>query len=370
MIVGLPKEIKNQESRAGLTPACAAAYAAAGNTVLFEKGAGAGAGFSDDEYIKAGARPLESAKEVWERAEMIVKVKEPVESEYRYLRENLLVYTYFHLAADKPLTGALLASKVKAVAYETITGADGGLPCLTPMSYIAGRMSVIEGAKYLQKTFGGRGVLLAGIPGVERGTVVVLGGGTAGTEAARMALGLGADVTVFDINFKRLAYLDDIFSGRIKTLASKTDRIAAAVVDADVVIGAVLIPGAKAPTLINKADLARMKKGSVLVDIAVDQGGCFETTRPTTHENPVFTEDGIVHYCVANMPGAVARTSTMALTNATLSGGLELAGKGLGKAAAENVHLANGVNTYNGACTCKGVAEAFNLPYVPLGELI
>ncbi|MDR2553317.1 MAG: alanine dehydrogenase [Treponema sp.] len=370
MIIGLPKEIKNQESRVGLTPACVAAYTAAGHAVLFEKDAGTGAGFSNDEYIKAGANPLESAKEVWERAEMIVKVKEPVESEYRYLRENLLVYTYLHLAADKPLTSALLASKVKAVAYETITGAAGGLPCLTPMSYIAGRMSVIEGSKYLQKTFGGRGVLLAGIPGVERGAVVVLGGGTAGTEAARMALGLGADVTVFDINFKRLAYLDDIFGGRIKTLASRADRITAALKSADVVIGAVLVPGAKAPQLIKKADLTLMKKGSVLVDIAVDQGGCFETTKPTTHENPVFIEDGIVHYCVANMPGAVARTSTLALTNATLSGGLELAAKGLEKAAAENVHLANGVNTCNGACTCKGVAEAFGLPYVPLEDLL
>jgi alanine dehydrogenase len=370
MIVGLPKEIKNQESRVGLTPGCAAAYIAAGHTLLFEKDAGAGSGFSDDEYIKAGAKPLPTAKEVWDGAEMIVKVKEPVESEYPYLRDNLLVYTYFHLAADKPLTDALLAKKVKAVAYETITDAAGGLPCLTPMSYIAGRMAVIEGSKYLQKTFGGKGVLLAGIPGVEKGKVVVLGGGIVGTEAARMALGLGADVTIFDINFRRLAYLDDIFGGRLKTLASKAESIAAAIAEADVVVGAVLIPGAKAPKLVKKADLKLMKKGSVLVDVAVDQGGCFETTRPTTHEKPVFIEDDIVHYCVANMPGAVARTSTLALTNATLAGGLELAKKGLEKAAADNVHLANGVNTYGGKCTFKGVAEAFGLSYVPLKELI
>ncbi|MDR0600363.1 MAG: alanine dehydrogenase [Treponema sp.] len=370
MIIGLPKEIKNQESRVGLTPGCAAAYTGAGHRVLFEKDAGAGAGFPDDDYIKAGAERRASARDVWEAAEMIVKVKEPVEAEYRYLRENLLVYTYLHLAADKPLTDALLANKVKAVAYETITDPAGGLPCLTPMSYIAGRMAVIEGSKYLQKTFGGRGVLLAGIPGVEKGKVAVLGGGVVGTEAARMALGLGAEVTIFDINFKRLAYLDDIFGGRLKTLASKPESVAAALAEADVVVGAVLIPGAKAPRLVRRADLTLMKPGSVLVDVAVDQGGCFETTRPTTHENPVFIEEGIVHYCVANMPGAVARTSTLALTNATLAGGLELAAKGLERAAADNVHLARGVNTYGGACTLQGVADAFGLPYVPVRELI
>ena len=370
MIIGLPKEIKNQESRVGLTPGCVAAYVAAGNTVLFEKGAGTGSGFSDDEYIKAGAKPLATAKEVWEGAEMIVKVKEQVESEYKYLRENLLVYTYFHLAADKPLTDVLLAKKVKSVAYETITDPAGGLPCLVPMSYIAGRMSVIEGSKYLQKTFGGNGVLLAGIPGVEKGKVVVLGAGVVGTEAVRMAIGLGADVTVFDINFKRLAYLDDIFGGALHTMSSKAESVAAAIAGADLVVGAVLIPGAKAPKLVKKADLKLMKKGSVLVDVAVDQGGCFETTRATTHENPVFIEDDIVHYCVANMPGAVARSSTLALTNATLSYGLTLAKKGLEKAAAENVHLANGVNTYGGKCTFEGVAEAFGLAYVPIKELI
>jgi alanine dehydrogenase len=370
MIIGLPREIKNQESRVGLTPACVAAYTAAGHTLLVEAGAGSGSGFSDDEYIKAGARILPSAKEVWEDSEMIVKVKEPVESEYKYFRDNLLIYTYFHLAADKPLTEALLAKRITAVAYETITDAQGGLPCLVPMSYIAGRMSVTEGAKYLQTTFGGRGVLLAGIPGVEKGKVVVLGGGVVGTEAVRIAVGLGADVTVIDVNQRRLAFLDDSFKGRIHTLLSKAETIRNAISGADLVIGAVLIPGKKAPKLVKKTDLKLMKKGSVLVDVAVDQGGCFETTRATTHENPVFIEAGIVHYCVANMPGAVARTSTLALTNATLSGGLELAGKGFERAAGENEHLRNGVNTYKGKCTYAGVAETFGIQYVPVKDLL
>jgi alanine dehydrogenase len=370
MVIGLPKEIKKQESRAGLTPGCAAAYIAAGHKVLFESGAGEGSGFPDNEYEEAGAQAFASAKDVWERAGMIVKVKEPVESEYKYLRENLLLYTYLHLAADKPLTDALLGAKVKAVAYETISDASGGLPCLTPMSCIAGRMAVTEGAKYLQTTFGGRGVLLAGAPGVEKGKVVVLGGGTAGTEAVRIAAGIGADITVLDVNLKRLAWLEDIFGSRIHTRVSTRETIKKSIAEADLVIGAVLLPGKKTPRLIKEGDLKIMKRGSVLVDIAVDQGGCFETTRATTHENPIFVKEGIVHYCVANMPGAVARTATLALTNATLSGGLEIAGKGLEKAAAGNEYLRSGVNAYGGYCTFAGVAEAFGIPCVPVMELI
>jgi alanine dehydrogenase len=370
MIIGLPKEVKNQESRVGLTPACVAAYTTAGHTVLFEQGAGMSSGFFDEEYVKSGGQPLGSAREVWEGAEMIVKVKEPVESEYRYLRQNLLIYTYFHLAADRSLTNALLAAKVKAIAYETITDASGGLPCLTPMSCIAGRMSVTEGSKYLQTTFGGRGILLAGVPGVEKGKVAILGGGIVGTEAARIAIGLGAEVTVLDVNLKRLAYLEDIFGGRLRTLISTADTVARAIAEADIIVGAVLIPGKKTPRLVKKTDLAMMKPGAVMVDVAVDQGGCFETTRATTHENPVFIEGGIVHYCVANMPGAVARTSTLALTNATLSGGLEIAGKGLESAITRDKHLRNGVNTYDGNCTCAGVAEAFDIPYTPVQDLL
>jgi alanine dehydrogenase len=335
--------------------------------VLFEAGAGEGSGFSDKEYEEAGARALVPAEDVWERAGMIVKVKEPIESEYKYLRENLILYTYLHLAADRPLTDALLKAKVKALAYETISDASGGLPCLTPMSCIAGRMAVTEGAKYLQTTFRGRGVLLAG---VEKGKVVVLGGGVAGTEAVRMAAGIGADVTVFDINIKRLTWLEDIFGGRIHTRVSTREEIKKSIAGADLVIGAVLLPGKKTPRLIKEEDLKIMKKGSVLVDIAVDQGGCFETTRATTHENPIFIKEGIVHYCVANMPGAVARTSTLALTNATLSRGLEIAGKGFEQAAAGNEYLRSGVNTYGGYCTCAGVAEAFGIPCVSVMELI
>jgi alanine dehydrogenase len=370
MNIGLVKEIKNQEFRVGLTPSCAAAYTAAGHKVCVEAGAGEGSGFTDGEYRDAGAGILPSAKEVWESSQMIIKVKEPVESEYQYLRDDLVVYTYFHLAANRPLTEALLKAKTKAVAYETITDSGGALPCLAPMSEIAGRMSVTEGAKYLEKTFGGRGVLLAGVPGVERGKVVILGGGTVGTEACRIAVGIGADVTVIDINLKRLAFLDDRVGNRIQTLYSKPETIKAAIAEADLVIGAVLLPGKKAPQLIKKADLPLMKKGCVLVDVAVDQGGCFETTRATTHEHPVFIEDNIVHYCVANMPGAVARTSTLALTNATLSPGLAIAENGVKRIIELNEHIRNGLNTCNGHCTCRGVAEAFDIPYVPALEAV
>jgi alanine dehydrogenase len=370
VIIGLVKEIKSQESRAGLTPGCAAAYTAAGHRVIVESGAGEGSGFSDGEYKKTGAEIKTRAKEVWEAAQMIVKVKEPVPREYQFLREDLILYTYLHLAADKSLTDALIAAKTKAVAYETIADENHGLPCLTPMSGIAGRMSVAEGAKYLETTYGGRGVLLAGVPGVEKGRVVILGGGTVGTEACKIAVGLGADVTVFDINIRRLAYIDDRFGSSIHTMYSKKENVQAAVSEADLVVGAVLIPGKKAPRLLTRADLSLMKRGSVLVDVAVDQGGCFETTRPTTHQDPVFIEEGVLHYCVANMPGAVARTSTLALTNATLTPGLEIANHGLEWVIAHDEYLRNGINTYNGQCTFQGVAETFGIPYVPAAELI
>jgi alanine dehydrogenase len=370
VIVGLVKEIKNQEMRVGLTPSGTAAYVAAGHRVLVETRAGEGSGFIDEEYQSAGGRIVPSAQEVWDAAGMIVKVKEPIETEYKYLKENQIVYTYLHLAADKPLTDALLKAKTQAVAYETITDASGGLPCLSPMSIIAGRMAVAEGAKYLETTFGGRGVLLAGVPGVEQGRVVIIGAGTVGMEACKIAVGLGAQVTIIDINLKRLAYLDDIFGNRIQTLYSTPANIKTAIAGADIVVGAVLIPGKKAPHLVKKADLSLMKKGSVLVDVAVDQGGCFETTRATTHQEPTFIDRGVVHYCVANMPGAVARTSTLALTNTTLAPGLKIASLGLAAAIKADEHLRNGLNTCGGFCTCPGVAETFDIPYVPALETI
>jgi alanine dehydrogenase len=369
MNIGLVKEIKTQESRVGLTPNGVASYKAAGHRVLVETHAGEGSGFSDDEYKAAGGEIVDSAKAVWDASQMIVKVKEPVAREYPFLRGDLILYTYLHLAADKPLTDALLAAGTRSVAYETITDDFNGLPCLTPMSQIAGRMAVAEGAKYLETTYGGRGMLLAGVPGVEKGRVVILGAGTVGTEACKIAVGLGADVTIMDINLRRLAALDDLFGSRIHTLYSTPENIRVSIAEADVVVGAVLIPGRKAPHLVTRADLGLMKKGSVLVDVAVDQGGCFETTRATTHEDPVFIEDGVVHYCVANMPGAVARTSTIALANATLTPGLKIANKGLEWVIANDRNLANGVNTYKGHCTFAGVAEAFGIPYVPVTEL-
>ncbi|MCI8914849.1 MAG: alanine dehydrogenase [Lawsonibacter sp.] len=369
MIIGLPKEIKNNEFRVGLTPGAVGAYVQAGNTVLVEQGAGLGSGFTDQEYVEAGAQIEASAAEVWAKAGMVVKVKEPIECEYKYFREGLLLYTYLHLAADEPLTRALLDAKVTAVAYETIVGREGGLPCLAPMSEIAGRMAVQEGAKYLEKTYGGRGVLLAGVPGVEKGNVVILGGGNVGTNACKIAVGMGANVTVLDVNLRRLAYLDDIFDKRITTLYSSRDNIQKAVAQADLVVGAVLLPGRAAPKLLRKEDLPLMKPGAVVVDVAVDQGGCVETTHATTHDDPVFIVDGVVHYCVANMPGAVARTSTLALGNATLSYGLELAAKGVA-ACKEDKGLLAGLNCYDGKCTFPGVAEALKLEYSDPAALI
>ncbi|WMJ82679.1 alanine dehydrogenase [Oscillospiraceae bacterium LTW-04] len=370
MIIGIVKEIKNNEFRVGLTPGGVAAFVETGNRVLVEQGAGLGSGFTDKEYLAAGAQIEDQAESVWNSSEMIIKVKEPIETEYKYFREGLVLYTYLHLAADAPLTSALLKAKVKAVAYETIIGREGGLPCLAPMSEIAGRMSVQEGAKYLEKTFGGRGVLLAGVPGVERGNVVILGGGNVGTNACKIAVGMGANVTILDVSARRLAYLDDIFPRQITTLYSSRDNICRCLEHADLVVGAVLLPGRAAPKLVLREDLKRMKPGAVIVDVAVDQGGCVETSHPTTHNDPVFTVDGVVHYCVANMPGAVSRTSTQALVNATLPYGLALAAKGVEKACQDDHGLMSGLNCYDGKCCFAGVAEALGLEYTAADTLL
>ncbi len=370
MIVGVVKEIKNNEFRVGLTPDDVRAYKDAGHTVLIEAGAGEGSSFADEEYAAAGAELIESAADVWTKSEMIVKVKEPIESEYQYLRKDLLLYTYLHLAADKPLTDALLASGTNSIAYETITGPRGGLPCLIPMSQIAGRMSVQEGAKYLEKTYGGRGVLLAGVPGVQKANVVILGGGGVGTNACKIAVGLGANVTILDISAERLAYLDDIFGSRIQTLYSSRANVLASIKKADLVIGAVLLPGRKTPNLVLEEDLKLMKKGAVIVDVAIDQGGCIETSHATTHDDPVFIKEGIVHYCVANMPGALSRTSTLALCSTTLHHGLALANKGFEQAVKDDPCLAAGAQTYQGKITFPGVAEAFNMEYFPIETLV
>lgn len=369
MKIGLPKEIKNNEFRVGLTPGAVSAYVQAGHTVLVETGAGVGAGFPDEEYVAAGAVIVPDAKTAWD-AEMVVKVKEPIACEYQYFRKGMLLYTYLHLAADAPLTKALMDAEVTAVAYETIVGRNGGLPCLAPMSEIAGRMAAQEGAKYLEKTYGGRGVLLAGVPGVPRGNVVILGGGTVGTNAAKIAIGMGANVTIVDVSTRRLAYLDDIFPRQVTTLFSTRANIQKALKDADLVIGAVLLPGRSTPKLVQKEDLKLMKPGSVIVDVAVDQGGCVETTHATTHADPIYEVDGVIHYCVANMPGAVARTSTRALVNSTLPMGLKLANLGAEAALAEDKGLMEGLNCYAGKCTYPGVAEALGLEYVDPTTLI
>ena len=370
MIIGLPKEIKNYEFRVGLIPSNVSDYVAAGHTVLVEQGAGIGSGFADQEYVDAGAKILENAADVWKQADMIVKVKEPLECEYQYFREGLIIYTYLHLADNKPLTDAMLEKKVKGIAYETIVGRTGNLPCLAPMSHIAGRLSIQEGAKYLEKTFGGRGVLLAGVPGVACGNVVVLGGGNVGANACKMAVGMGANVTVLDLNLARLEYLDDIFQKQITTLYASRGNVLEAIKQADLVVGAVLVPGAVAPKLIRKEDLKLMKKGAVIVDVAIDQGGNAETSHATTHDNPIYEVDGIIHYCVANMPGAVSRTSTQALANATLPYGLKIANKGVEDACKEDKGLLAGLNCYDGKCTFAGVAEAFGLEYVDPSTLL
>lgn len=369
MKIGCIKEIKNNEFRVGLTPDNVRSYVSAGHHVYMEKGAGVGSGFLDTEYVDAGASLIDNAADVWHLVDMMIKVKEPLESEYPFFHEGLILYTYFHLAADKAQVDALLKGKVKAVAYETIQEADGSLPCLAPMSQIAGRLSIQEGAKYLEKKFGGEGILLAGVPGTPKANVVILGGGTVGMNACKIAVGMGANVTILDVNLKRLEQLDNIFGAHIQTLYSSDSNIEKVVKDADLVIGSVLIPGAYTPKLFKRKYLSEMKYGAVFVDVAIDQGGCGESSHVTTHDEPVYVDHGIVHYCVGNMPGAVPRTSTIALTNATLKYGLEIANKGLEKAS-ENNAIKMGVNCYLGELTNKNVAEAHGYMYVELDKLI
>lgn len=370
MTVGIPKEIKKKEYRVGCTPAGAKAYAAAGHTVVVEQNAGVEAGFDDKEYENAGAQILGSAREIFERAEMICKVKEPQPEEYDLFRDGQILYTFLHLAADRTLTEELVKRGVKGVAYETMETDTGALPLLRPMSEIAGRMSIQEGAKFLERPTGGRGVLLGGVPGTEKGKVAILGGGVVGTNAAKMAVGLGAQVTVLDVNMDRLEYLDDIFSGRITTLYSSKAHLEHVVEESDLIVGAVLIHGAKAPHLITRKQLKDMKRGSVIVDVAVDQGGCIETTKPTTHDEPIYVVDDVVHYCVANMPGAVSRTSTLALNTATLPYGLKIAEHGLEAACQMDPVIARGVNTYGGKLTYEAVAEAFGMSYTSVDTVI
>ncbi len=370
MKIGLPKEIKDNEYRVGLTPAGVQALKDAGHELFVQKTAGEGSGFSDEQYVNAGARMLETADEVWQTGDMIVKVKEPVAPEYPRMRENHLLFTYLHLAPELELTKQLLERKVTGVAYETITDKKGTLPLLTPMSEVAGRMAVQVGATYLEKMNGGRGILLGGVPGVPAANVVIIGGGVVGTEAAKMAVGFGAHVTIIDINLDRLRQLDDIFLSKVQTLASSRYAIQEAISHADLVIGGVLVVGAAAPKLVTRDMLKLIPNGAVLVDVAVDQGGCFETTHATTHSNPTFYEEGVLHYCVANMPGAVPRTSTFALTNATLPYALALANKGFEKAIQDDKGLAEGVNTYAGKLTYKAVADSQNLEYTPLESLV
>jgi len=370
MIVGLPKEIKDNESRVGLVPSGVHALVQDGHKVLVQAGAGEGSGIADKEYTAAGAEIVPAAQDVFARAEMIVKVKEPVGPEYQMLRDGQLLFTYLHLAPAAELTKMLLERKVSGVAYETIRLPNGSLPLLTPMSEVAGRMSIQVGAYYLQKPNGGRGELLGGVPGVPPANVVIVGGGTVGTNAAKMAVGLGARVTIIDLDADRLRYLDDIFFGQIETLMSNPFNIEDSVSKADLLVGAVLVVGAEAPKLVTRKMVSGMKKGSVIVDVAVDQGGCIETTRPTTHSKPTFDVNGVVHYCVANMPGAVPRTSTFALTNVTLPYARRLAGLGLKEAIKRDGALKQGVNVYNGQITCEPVAKALGLPSAPLDSLV
>lgn len=370
MIIGVPKEIKNNENRVAITPAGVSAFIQAGHEVWVEDGAGLGSGISNKEYEAAGAKMVASGKDAW-AAEMVMKVKEPQREEYQYFREDLILFTYLHLAAEPELTKALLEKKVKAVAYETIQLDNGSLPLLTPMSEVAGRMSVQIGVHFLEKLQGGKGVLIGGVPGVKPANVVIVGGGVVGTNAAKMALGLGADVTILDISPERLRQLDDLFAGRVKTVISNSFHLAEEVKKADLLIGAVLIPGAKAPQLVKEAMIKEMEPGSVVVDVAIDQGGSIETVdHITTHDQPTYTKHGVVHYAVANMPGAVPRTSTFALTNSTNQYAVYMANKGLENAILENPHVAKGVNTYNGSVTFKPVAEALNLPFSSIDSLL
>ena len=364
MIIGVPKEIKNREYRVGMIPATVRALKARGHRVLVQRQAGIGSGVPDEWYTSAGAELVDEPARIWGEADMIVKVKEPVASEYPLIRHRQTIYTYFHLAAVPELAQVLLEKEVSAVAYETIQLEDGTLPLLQPMSEVAGKMSAQVGASCLQKEHGGKGILLGGVPGVKRGQVLIIGGGVVGLNAAKVAVGMGANVTILDVNTRRLTWLDDVFLGRVQTIFSDSDNLARLLPDADLVIGAVLTAGARAPTLIKKADLSRMEPGTVVVDVAVDQGGCIETARPTTHDDPTYVVDGVVHYCVANMPGAVAQTSTFALNNVTRTYALALADVGVEKACAQDPALRLGLNTWRGLVTHTAVAESLGYDYV------
>jgi alanine dehydrogenase len=362
MIIGIPKEIKNRENRVAIVPGGVKVLSDAGHKVIIEKGAGLGAGIPDERFQESGAHLIETAASVWEQADMIIKVKEPVASEFPLMKEGLILYTYLHLAAAQELGLELVKRKVSSIAYETIELENRSLPLLTPMSEVAGRMSVQVGAQCLQKHRGGKGLLLGGVPGVRRGRVTIIGGGVVGINAAKMAIGLGARVTILDVNAARLAYLDDIFGTDADTLMSNPENIASAVAESDLVVGAVLITGAKAPCLVTREMIATMDKHSAIVDVAIDQGGCIETIRPTTHDNPVFVEEDVIHYGVTNIPGDVPKTSTYALTNVTLKYALELANKGLSRALEESAPLRKGLNTHAGTVTHPAIAEALGLP--------
>lgn len=370
MIIGVPKEIKDNENRVAVTPGGVSEYVAHGHTVLVEQSAGAGSGFTDDEYKAAGAELVGTHEDVFARTEMIIKVKEPIEPEYPLLREGQILYAYLHLAAEEKLTKALLERKVSALAYETVQMPDGSLPLLAPMSEVAGRMATQVGAQYLSKTHGGRGLLMGGIPGVAPANVAIIGGGMVGTNSAQMAIGLGAEVTILDVSMDRLRYLDQVLHGRIRTMASNKQNLEDVVAESDLVIGAVLIPGAKAPKLVTREMIGTMNDGAVVADVAIDQGGCIETMKPTTHSAPTFIEQGVVHYGVTNMPGAVPRTSTIGLSNVTLPYGIRLANQGFIEAVKNDQALAFGVNTFDGNVTYESVAAAFNMPYTPLNRVI
>jgi alanine dehydrogenase len=369
MIIGVPKEVKDHESRVGVTPAGVKSLVDAGHKVLVEHNAGALSSFPDDEYQAVGAEIVGEAYNVWRNADMVVKVKEPTPSEYYHFREDLVLFTYLHLAPLRELTDALLSKKVTGIAYETVKDKAGTLPLLTPMSEVAGRLSVQVGAAYLEKEHGGRGVLLGGVPGVPPGNVCIIGGGIVGTNAAKMALGLGAKVTLVDLSLNRLRELDDIFGGRLFTMASNAYNVERAVCEADLVIGGVLIPGAAAPKIVTAVMVSKMKKGAVIVDVAIDQGGCIETARPTTHSDPSYVVDGVVHYCVTNMPAAVPNTSTLALTNATFPYVLKLANLGARAAILADAGIAEGVNTFAGRLTYKAVAQAQDREYISIKNL-
>jgi alanine dehydrogenase len=368
MIIGVPAEVKNRENRVAIVPGGVRIFTDAGHKVLIQKGAGLGAGIVDEKYIAAGAKIVPTAADVWADAEMIIKVKEPIPQEFGYLREGQIVYTYLHLAAAVELGKELVRKKVPAIAYETIQLADGSLPLLTPMSEVAGRMAVQVGAQCLEKHNGGKGLLLGGVPGVGRGRVCIIGGGVVGVNSAKMAIGLGANVTILDINAQRLAYLDDIFGNHINTLMSNPENIAKAVQESDLVVGAVLVTGAKAPRLVTREMIKLMEPGSAIVDVAIDQGGCVETIRATTHDDPTYVEEKVIHYGVTNIPGDVPKTSTYALTNVTFKYALEIANKGLEKAMRENQALAKGLNTFGGKVTHPAVAEALGMAYTPFGH--